>query len=60
NTFSNFVDIDKLGEKNYSTKNRNTGLGLNYIQELNKNIEIKRIVSDNNFKTIISIKKVTN
>ena len=60
NTFSNFVDIDKLGEKNYSTKNRNTGLGLNYIKDLNKNIEIKRIVSDKNFKTIITVKKVTN
>lgn len=60
NTFSNIVDIDKLGEKNYSTKNRNTGLGLNYIRDLNKNIEIKRIITDNNFKTIISIKKVAN
>lgn len=60
NSFNNFVDIDKLGEKNYSTKNRNSGLGLNYISNLNKDIKIKRIISDKNFKTIITIKKVTN
>lgn len=60
NSFNNFVDVDKLGEKNYSTKNRNSGLGLNYIDNLNKDIEIKRIITDSNFKTIITIKKVTN
>ena len=60
NSFNNFVDIDKLGEKNYSTKNRNSGIGLNYIANLNKDIKIKRIISDTNFKTIITIKKVIN
>lgn len=57
NSFNNFIDVDKLGEKNYSTKNRNSGLGLNYIENINKDIEIKRIISDKNFKTIITIKK---
>ena len=52
NSFNNFVDVDKLGEKNYSTKNRNSGIGLNYIANLNKDIT--------NFKTIITIKKVIN
>lgn len=52
--------VDKLGEKNYSTKNRNSGIGLNYIANLNKDIKIKRIISDTNFKTIITIKKVIN
>lgn len=60
NSFNNFVDIDKLGEKNYSTKNRNSGIGLNYIANLNKDIKIKRIISDTNFKTIITIKKAIN
>ena len=60
NSFNNFVDVDKLGEKDYSTKNRNSGLGLNYIENLNKDIKIKRIISDKNFKTIITIKKVIN
>lgn len=60
NSFNNFVDLDKLGEKNYSTKNRNSGIGLNYIANLNKDIKIKRIISDTNFKTIITIKKVIN
>ena len=60
NSFNNFVDIDRLGEKNYSTKNRNSGIGLNYIANLNKDIKIKRIISDTNFKTIITIKKVIN
>lgn len=60
NSFNNFVDVNKLGEKNYSTKNRNSGIGLNYIANLNKDIKIKRIISDTNFKTIITIKKVIN
>lgn len=60
NSFNNFIDVDKLGEKNYSTKNRNSGIGLNYIANLNKDIKIKRIISDTNFKTIITIKKVIN
>lgn len=60
NSFNNFIDVDKLGEKNYSTKNRNSGLGLNYIDNLNKDIKIKRIISDKNFKTIITIKKAIN
>ena len=60
NSFNNFVDVDKLGEKNYSTKNRNSGIGLNYIANLNKDIKIKRIISDTNFKTIITIKKAIN
>ncbi len=57
NTFNNRIDIDKLGEKNYSTKNRNSGIGLNYIENLSKSITVKRLIIENIFRTIIKIKK---
>ena len=40
NCFLNSVDLDKLGKKNYSTKEYKSGLGLNYIKNL-KNQKIK-------------------
>lgn len=57
NTFNNRIDIDKLGEKNYSTKNRNSGIGLNYIENLSKSITVKRLIIENIFRTIIKVKK---
>ena len=54
NTFSNKVDLDKLGNKNYSTKKEKSGLGLNYIKSLNKrNIKVKYEIVNNLFKTNI-------
>lgn len=57
NTFKNKLDIDRLGEKNYSTKNRNSGIGLNYIENLNKSITVKRLIIENIFRTIIKVEK---
>lgn len=58
NTFKNQIDMDKIGDKNYSTKNRSTGFGLNYILNLNRDIIIKNMIIDNLFKTKIKIKKI--
>ena len=42
NTFSNKIDLDKLGNKDYSTKKEKSGIGLNYIKNLKKkNIKVK-------------------
>ncbi|MDO4341907.1 MAG: GHKL domain-containing protein [bacterium] len=57
NTFKNKLDIDRLGEKNYSTKNRNSGIGLNYIENLSKSITVKRLIIENIFRTIIKVEK---
>ena len=40
NRFKNIVDVNKIGKKNYSTKEYKSGIGLNYIKNLN-NIKIK-------------------
>lgn len=54
NTFSNKVDLDKLGNKNYSTKKEKSGIGLNYIKSLKKrNIKVKYSIVNNLFKTNI-------
>ena len=53
NTFSNNIDLNRLGARDYSTKNRGSGIGLNYIHKLNKNIIIEREIIDNLFKTKI-------
>ncbi|MDD2409268.1 MAG: GHKL domain-containing protein [Bacilli bacterium] len=57
NTFSNDISIDEIGNLNYSTKKRNSGLGLYYIISLNKKIKIKKEIRDNLFKISIIIKK---
>lgn len=41
NTYSNDIDLDNIGNKNYSTKITKSGLGLYYIKHLNKDISIK-------------------
>lgn len=48
NLFNNTLNVDKLGDKNYSTKNRKSGLGLNYIKNLNNNNIIVNIKIINN------------
>ena len=48
NTFTNNVDINKIGKKNYSTKEYKSGIGLDYIKKL-KSDKIKvtfKIVND--------------
>lgn len=57
NTFSNDISIDEIGNLNYSTKKRNSGLGLYYIISLNRKIKIKKRIRDNLFKISIIIKK---
>lgn len=57
NTFSNNVDLDKIGNKNYSTKENPSGLGLNYISKLNKEIKIKKSIIDNMFRISIIFEK---
>ena len=42
NTFGNSIDVNKLGDRKYSTKKRDSGIGLNYIQKLNKSIKIEK------------------
>ena len=37
NKFSNRIDINKIGNKNYSTKKLKSGLGLNYINKVKGN-----------------------
>lgn len=48
NQFTNNIDINKIGKKNYSTKEFKSGIGLNYIKKLNNNnINLKfEIIND--------------
>ncbi|MDD4705840.1 MAG: GHKL domain-containing protein [Bacilli bacterium] len=57
NTFCNDINIDEIGDMNYSTKKRNSGLGLYYIINLNRKIKIKNKIRDNLFIISIIIKK---
>lgn len=57
NTFNNQVDIDKLGQKSYSTKGKNHGIGLFSIFS-KKNIQTKTRIINNLFQTEIKVKKV--
>jgi len=53
NTFSNDIDVNKLGNYGYSTKGRKSGIGLSYIQKLNRNIRIEKEVIHKMFKSKI-------
>ncbi len=55
NTFSNDIDLNEIGNKNYSTKERNSGLGLNHIKNLNSKIKIKTEIINNLFKVSIML-----
>ena len=55
NSFSNEINISKFGSKNYSTKNRNSGVGIFSINSL-KNDKINlsfKIVNDLFFTTVV-------
>lgn len=57
NKFSNNVNLNEIGNKDYSTKNRNSGIGLNYISKIkNKNIKTKIQIVNNLFITMIEYK----
>ena len=57
NTYINDIDLDNIGNKNYSTKKIKSGLGLFYIKQLNKNIHIKTSFIHDLFKIKIIAKK---
>jgi len=57
NVFSNKVDLDKIGNKNYSTKKIKSGIGLNYIKKLRKkNLSVNYNIINNLFITKIHYK----
>jgi len=56
NTFENNVDLDKIGKLNYSTKNRESGIGLHYINKLNKNIKVEKEIIHSLFVLNIYVK----
>ena len=55
NTFSNDVDLEKIGNKNYSTKKRGSGIGLNYIKKQKNKFKINQSIQGNIFITDIII-----
>jgi len=55
NTFNNSIDLDKIGEKDYSTKNRGSGIGLNYLKKQKNKFKIKQSIRGNIFITEIII-----
>lgn len=57
NTYNNEIDLDLFGEKNYSTKNRDRGIGIYYIRNLNKHISINNFLINDLFKTEIIVVK---
>ncbi len=59
NNFSNNIDIEKLGEKYYSTKNRGSGLGLFSIQ-MNKLVKENITIINNFYYIELQIKKGCN
>lgn len=57
NEFKNVIDTDKIGTKNYSTKTYKSGLGINYIKNLNNDkISINFKIVNNLFITNIDYK----
>jgi hypothetical protein len=56
NNFSNAIDIDELGSKYYSTKNRGSGLGLFSIMS-NKQVKEKISIINNFYYIELQIKK---
>lgn len=48
NQYENTIDVDKLYSKNYSTKEKPSGIGLNYVNKIkNKNIKFKTKIYEN-------------
>ena len=55
NTFSNDIDLDKIGTKNYSTKNRGSGIGLHYLRKFKNKFKIQQSIRENIFITDVII-----
>lgn len=56
NLFDNPIDIDKMFVTNYSTKKRSSGIGLNYLNELESvGIHSKVFIVDNRFIVDITV-----
>lgn len=56
NNFNNEIDCELIGTKNYSTKKRNSGIGLNYINKIkDKNIKVSFIIENNVFISKIEL-----
>ncbi len=58
NKFNNYINLSKIGEKNYSTKKVKSGIGLNYVNNLkNKCITTDIKIINNLFNAYIIYKK---
>ena len=55
NSYCNEINLDKIGSKNYTTKESGNGIGLYYISNLNKNLKINTSIKDNLFEVEIKI-----
>ena len=56
NTFSNTIDLEEIGKKNYTTKINGHGIGLKYLYKL-KTLNFTTKIIDNMFVSKIVIKK---
>lgn len=56
NSFTNVIDLEQTGTREYTTKKSGHGIGLNYVKNL-KDIETKNTVINNMFITKLKIKK---
>ncbi len=58
NKFSNYVYLNKIFERNYSTKKIKSGIGLNYVKNLNnKHIKVNIKIINNLFNVYLYYKK---
>ncbi len=56
NNFNNEINCELIGTKNYSTKKRNSGIGLNYVNKIkDKNIKVGFIIENNVFISKIEL-----
>ena len=60
NKFKSVLDLSRITEKNYSTKKKKSGIGLNYINKIKKNnINVDyQIINDLFYATVEYSKKV--
>jgi two-component system sensor histidine kinase AgrC len=56
NTFSNVMDLEETGKKNFTTKKTGHGIGLNYLKNL-KTLELENKIINDIFIIKLSIKK---
>lgn len=56
NTYKNEINLNKIGSINYSTKNRGSGIGLNYLKQFRKKFKITQSIKDDVFITDVALK----